>query len=73
MLHGQRYCFLRNPACGRCVLLDLSPEGRLRLRNIELDLYRGAGVQEQPGGRSWWVLVKYRRLLTSNYSDPDLP
>ena len=28
MLHGQRCCFYRNPACGRCVLLDLCPTGQ---------------------------------------------
>jgi len=28
MLHGQRCCFHRNPACGRCVLLDLCPTGQ---------------------------------------------
>ena len=28
MLHGQRCCFFRSPACGRCVLLDLCPEGQ---------------------------------------------
>ena len=30
MLHGQRCCFARNPACGRCPLLDLCPYGRAR-------------------------------------------
>ena len=30
MLHGQRCCFFRSPACGRCVLLDLCPEGQGR-------------------------------------------
>jgi endonuclease III len=30
MLHGQRCCFFRAPACGRCVLLDLCPEGQAR-------------------------------------------
>ena len=30
MLHGQRVCFFRNPACGRCVLLDLCPTGQAR-------------------------------------------
>jgi endonuclease-3 len=30
MLHGQRCCFFRSPACGRCVLLDLCPEGQSR-------------------------------------------
>jgi len=28
MLHGQRCCTFRNPACGRCVLLDLCPTGQ---------------------------------------------
>lgn len=28
MLHGQRCCFFRNPACRRCVLLDLCPTGQ---------------------------------------------
>ncbi len=27
MLHGQRCCFFRNPACHRCPLLDLCPYG----------------------------------------------
>ncbi|KAA1058533.1 endonuclease III domain-containing protein [Azospirillum argentinense] len=30
MLHGQRVCFYRNPACERCVLLELCPEGQKR-------------------------------------------
>lgn len=28
MLHGQRCCFFQNPACGRCVVLDLCPFGQ---------------------------------------------
>lgn len=31
MLHGQQICHHRNPACGRCVLLDLCPEGQARM------------------------------------------
>jgi endonuclease-3 len=31
MLHGQRCCYFRNPACGRCVLLDLCPTGQRRM------------------------------------------
>lgn len=31
MLHGQRCCFHRAPACARCVVLDLCPTGRSRL------------------------------------------
>jgi endonuclease-3 len=30
MLHGQRCCFFRQPACGRCVVLDLCPTGQRR-------------------------------------------
>jgi len=31
MLHGQRVCHFRGPACGRCVVLDLCPTGRTRV------------------------------------------
>ena len=31
MLHGQRCCFHRAPACGRCPLLELCPTGTARL------------------------------------------
>jgi endonuclease-3 len=31
MLHGQRVCFPRNPACRRCLLLDLCPAGQARI------------------------------------------
>jgi endonuclease III len=31
MLHGQRCCYFRNPACGRCPLLDLCPTGQRRM------------------------------------------
>jgi endonuclease-3 len=30
MLHGQRCCFFQNPACHRCVLLELCPTGQAR-------------------------------------------
>ncbi|SMH35435.1 endonuclease III domain-containing protein [Azospirillum agricola] len=30
MLHGQRCCYHRDPACDRCVLLDLCPTGQAR-------------------------------------------
>lgn len=30
MLHGQRCCFFRDPACHRCPVLDLCPFGRAR-------------------------------------------
>jgi len=32
MLHGQRVCFFTNPACNRCVLLDLCPTGQARVQ-----------------------------------------
>jgi endonuclease-3 len=31
MLHGQRCCFFRNPACQRCPILDLCPTGQARM------------------------------------------
>jgi endonuclease III len=31
MLHGQKCCFFRNPACGRCVVLSLCPTGQARM------------------------------------------
>jgi endonuclease-3 len=31
MLHGQRVCFFKNPACERCVLLELCPTGQARM------------------------------------------
>jgi len=31
MLHGQRCCYFRGPACERCVLLELCPYGQARL------------------------------------------
>jgi endonuclease III len=33
MLHGQRCCFFRKPACARCQLLDLCPTGQGLLQN----------------------------------------
>ena len=32
MLHGQRCCFFKNPACERCAILDLCPTGQGRVR-----------------------------------------
>jgi endonuclease-3 len=31
MLHGQRCCYWRDPACARCVVLDLCPFGQARM------------------------------------------
>lgn len=36
MLHGQKCCFFRNPACNRCVVLDLCPSGQTRVFNAAL-------------------------------------
>lgn len=35
MLHGQRCCFFKNPACRRCAVLDLCPTGQGILHGIE--------------------------------------
>lgn len=32
MLHGQRCCYYRNPACQRCPVLDLCPFGQTRVQ-----------------------------------------
>lgn len=32
MLHGQQICHYRNPACERCVVLDLCPTGQARMK-----------------------------------------
>jgi endonuclease-3 len=37
MLHGQRCCFFKGPACGRCVLLDICPTGRARTAGRDAD------------------------------------
>lgn len=34
MLHGQRCCYFRNPACARCPLLDLCPTGQQLMRSV---------------------------------------
>lgn len=34
MLHGQRCCFFRNPACRRCPVLDLCPYGNARRHEL---------------------------------------
>lgn len=31
MIHGQKCCFFRSPACQRCAVLDLCPTGQARL------------------------------------------
>lgn len=34
MLHGQRCCFWKNPACSRCPVLDLCPSGQARMDGV---------------------------------------
>ncbi|CAA2104880.1 Endonuclease III [Methylobacterium bullatum] len=34
MLHGQAVCHHRNPACGRCVLLDICPTGQAQRSSV---------------------------------------
>jgi endonuclease-3 len=38
MLHGQRVCFFRSPACRTCVVLDLCPTGQARVGQPSLDV-----------------------------------
>ena len=55
MLHGQQCCFHRNPACGRCMLLDLCPTGRsLTAEREARDEARrsGAGQPRRPAAAS---------------------
>jgi len=37
MLHGQKCCFFRNPACHRCAVLDLCPTGQARLNGVHVE------------------------------------
>jgi endonuclease-3 len=37
MLHGQQCCFFKNPACGRCAILDLCPTGLGRVQASEAE------------------------------------
>lgn len=34
MLHGQRCCHYENPACHRCVVLDVCPHGQARMASV---------------------------------------
>jgi endonuclease III len=45
MLHGQRCCFFKSPACHRCAILDLCPTGQGVVRNAE---YGRATSRPQP-------------------------
>jgi endonuclease-3 len=37
MLHGQRCCFFKNPACSRCAILELCPTGQGRAKASEAE------------------------------------
>ncbi len=56
MLHGQHVCFWREPACARCVVLDLCPTGQARLGKAAPDAPAGTrlapDVDPAPGARS---------------------
>ncbi|HZH16774.1 MAG TPA: Fe-S cluster assembly protein HesB [Archangium sp.] len=47
MLHGQRCCFYREPACQRCAVLDLCPTGQARLASREEPNPAGDTGEEQ--------------------------
>lgn len=49
MLHGQRCCFFRQPACHRCVLLDLCPTGQERRGGAKSQAEEGEGFHGLPG------------------------
>jgi len=44
MLHGQRCCFFRAPACERCPVLDLCPEGQARLARAHPTAEKSSGA-----------------------------
>jgi endonuclease-3 len=48
MRHGQRVCTPRDPACRRCVLLDLCPTGRARLARPARRAPRRPGPKPTP-------------------------
>ena len=47
MIHGQRCCFFKNPACGRCAILDLCPTGQGRVHG-STDERRAARCKDGP-------------------------
>lgn len=52
MIHGQKCCFFRDPACTRCVLHDLCPTGQARLspsaHPANPDAFTGGSVNFPP-------------------------
>lgn len=46
MLHGQRCCFFKKPACERCAILDLCPTGQGRLAGWRTSVVRPENLAE---------------------------
>lgn len=47
MLHGQRCCFFKNPACERCAVLDLCPTGQGRLEGRRVSPVRSEAASDE--------------------------
>jgi len=50
MLHGQRVCFFRGPACRQCVVLDLCPFGQARIGLAEPASVQDIGAEQPAPG-----------------------
>jgi endonuclease-3 len=46
MLHGQRCCYFKNPACERCAILDLCPTGQGRLQSPRINVSAGGRASQ---------------------------
>lgn len=77
MLHGQRVCFYQDPACHRCVVLDLCPTGQARLgRAAASDAERGLPDQAAVPRASRGAGVRVRTAassFTTRPGEPDMP
>jgi endonuclease-3 len=49
MLHGQRCCFFKNPACHRCAILDLCPTGQGRVEGKRVSPVRSEAASDALG------------------------
>jgi endonuclease-3 len=49
MLHGQRCCFFKNPACHRCAILDLCPTGQGRVEGRRVSPARSEAASDALG------------------------
>jgi endonuclease-3 len=52
MLHGQRCCFFKSPACGRCAILDLCPTGQGRMEGRQVSAMKPENVMQDQSSRS---------------------